>query len=57
MQFPTLLTGREAAPLLDMQPRTLARRAAAGQIPHYVIGEHRRYDEAEIRALAAGGAK
>jgi excisionase family DNA binding protein len=57
MQFPTLLTARETAPLLDVALRTLHRRAAAGKVPHYVIGEQRRFDEAEIRALAAGGAK
>lgn len=57
MQFPTLLTAREAAPLLDMQPRTLSRRAAAGKVSHYMIGGRRLFDEATVRALASGGAK
>lgn len=57
MQFPTLLTAREAAPLMDVRPRTLHRLAAAGKVSHHVIGGQRRFDEADIRALAAGGAK
>ena len=57
MQFPTLLTAREAAPLAYVKPRTLNRLAAAGKVSHYVIAGRRRFDEAAVRALAAGGAK
>jgi hypothetical protein len=57
MQFPNLLTGREAAPLMGVTQQTLNLRAAAGEVSHYVIAGRRRYDEATVRALAAGGSK
>lgn len=57
MDFPKLLTAVEAAPLAYVKPRTLNRLAAAGKVSHYVIAGRRLFDEATVRALAAGGAK
>jgi excisionase family DNA binding protein len=57
MQFPTLLTASEAAPLTGVKPRTLRRLAAAGMVPHYVIGGRRRFAESDVRAMATGGAE
>jgi len=43
----------EAAGILKVDPRTVARWARAGKISaQLTLGGHRRYDEPEIRALA-----
>ena len=43
----------EAAVILKVDPRTVARWASAGKITvQRTLGGHRRYEEPEIRALA-----
>lgn len=46
------LVGYEAAEILHVSPKTVARWAKEGKIPHSrTLGGHRRYLEAEIRTL------
>lgn len=48
------LLAAEAAAILKVHPRTVARWACAGKISvQRTLGGHGRYDEPEIRALAA----
>jgi len=53
-----LLTAAEVAELFRVEVRTVTRWAIAGRITSIVTpGGHRRYREAEIRALLAGSAE
>jgi excisionase family DNA binding protein len=50
-----LLTPREVATLFRVDPKTVTRWAKAGRITSIrTLGGHRRYREAEVRALLAG---
>ena len=50
-----LLTPQEVSRLLMVDPRTVVRLAVAGKLsPVRTLGGHRRYREAEVRALLAG---
>lgn len=47
------LSASDAAALLGVNDKTLARWARAGNVPYQrTLGGHRRYPEAEIRRLA-----
>jgi excisionase family DNA binding protein len=51
---PSYLTTSEAAAILQVGPKTVSRWAKEGKLPvQKTLGGHRRYPEAEIRALAA----
>ena len=58
MQAPTaetLLTPAEVAALFRVDPKTVTRWAKAGKLTSIrTLGGHRRYREAEVRALLAG---
>lgn len=46
------LMGWEAAEILHVSPKTVARWAKEGKLPYSrTLGRHRRYKEADIRAL------
>jgi len=50
-----LLTPREVAFLLRVDPKTVTRWAKAGKLTSIrTLGNHRRYRESEVRALLAG---
>jgi excisionase family DNA binding protein len=50
---PTFLTTTEVAAILHVTPKTISRWAKEGKLPFLrTLGGHRRYPEAEIRALA-----
>ena len=50
----TLLTPSEVAALFRVDPKTVTRWAEAGKLsPVRTLGGHRRYREAEVRALLA----
>ena len=50
-----LLTPGEVATLFRVDPKTVTRWAKSGRLTHVrTLGGHRRYDEAEVRALLAG---
>ena len=50
-----LLTPREVATLFRVDPKTVTRWAKAGRITSIrTLGGHRRYREAEVRALLRG---
>lgn len=50
-----LLTPGEVAALFRVDPKTVTRWAKAGQLTSVrTLGGHRRYPEAEVRALLAG---
>lgn len=52
-----LLTPAEVAALFRVDPKTVTRWARAGKLPSIrTLGGHRRYREAEVRALLAGTA-
>ncbi|MEJ5913053.1 BldC family transcriptional regulator [Pseudokineococcus sp. 1T1Z-3] len=51
----TLLTPAEVAALFRVDPKTVTRWAKAGKLSSIrTLGGHRRYREAEVRALLAG---
>lgn len=51
-----LLTPAEVASLFRVDPKTVARWAADGKIPAIrTLGGHRRFREADVRALLGGG--
>jgi excisionase family DNA binding protein len=51
----TLLTPSEVASLFRVDPKTVTRWAKAGKLSSIrTLGGHRRYREAEVRALLAG---
>ncbi|GAB2684290.1 BldC family transcriptional regulator [Thalassiella azotivora] len=51
----TLLTPSEVAALFRVDPKTVTRWAKAGKLSSIrTLGGHRRYREAEVRALLAG---
>ena len=50
---PTYLLSIEVAEILHVTPKTVSRWAKEGKLPFLrTLGGHRRYPEAEIRALA-----
>ncbi len=52
----TLLTPAEVAALFRVDPKTVTRWAKAGKLSSIrTLGGHRRYREAEVRALLGGG--
>ena len=52
---PSYLRAAEAADILHVSPKTVSRWATEGRLPFLkTLGGHRRYPEAEIRALADG---
>ncbi|WP_299040107.1 BldC family transcriptional regulator [uncultured Pseudokineococcus sp.] len=52
----TLLTPAEVAALFRVDPKTVTRWAKAGKLSSIrTLGGHRRYREAEVRALLDGG--
>lgn len=54
----TLLTPAEVAQLFRVDPKTVTRWAKAGKLTALrTLGGHRRYREAEVRALLDGGAR
>jgi excisionase family DNA binding protein len=54
-QADTLLTPAEVAALFRVDPKTVTRWAKAGKISSIrTLGGHRRYHEAEVRALLDG---
>jgi excisionase family DNA binding protein len=51
----SLLTPAEVATMFRVDPKTVTRRAKAGKLSSIrTLGGHRRYREAEVRALLAG---
>jgi excisionase family DNA binding protein len=51
--YPSYLRTAEVAELLSVSPKTVSRWAKEGKLPFMkTLGGHRRYPEAEIRALA-----
>lgn len=49
----TLVSTSTAARILDVSPRTIARKAATGELTKYVVGKTTvRFDRAEVEALA-----
>ena len=47
------ITNKDVAALLHCNPKTVQRWAKEGKLPHTrTLGGHRRYDRAEIEALA-----
>lgn len=44
-----LLTAQQVALLLAVKPSWVYASARAGDLPHYLVGKHVRFDEAEIR--------
>ncbi len=55
--FESLLTPGEVAGLFDVDPRTVTRWAVEGRLDAVrTLGGHRRYSEAQVRALLVGGA-
>jgi len=50
---PFLLNQRQAAALLGISPRTLARRSADGTIPSFLIGRRRLYSRFRLAQWAA----
>jgi excisionase family DNA binding protein len=46
---PSILTTDEAAKLLGISERTLRKKSAAGQIPHFKIGNIVRFHLSELR--------
>ena len=50
---PFLLSQKEAAALLGISPRTLARRSADGTIPSFLIGRRRVYSRFRIAEWVA----
>jgi excisionase family DNA binding protein len=52
-----LLTPAEVATMFRVDPKTVTRWARAGRLTSlWTLGGHRRYLEAEVRELLAGGA-
>jgi excisionase family DNA binding protein len=50
--IPTLLTPAEVAALFRVDPKTVTRWAKQGRLASIrTLGGHRRYDEAQVRAL------
>lgn len=48
------IRNKHVAEILGVDPKTVQRWARAGLLPHTrTLGGHRRYNEAEIRAIAA----
>lgn len=55
LQFEKLLTPAQVAQLFLVDPKTVTRWAKAGKLTSIrTLGGHRRYKEAEVRALLAG---
>lgn len=55
-EFEKLLTPAEVAQTFRVDPKTITRWARKGKLTSIrTLGGHRRYREAEIRALLAGG--
>jgi excisionase family DNA binding protein len=53
--YPSYLHSAEVADILQVSPKTVSRWAKEGKLPFLkTLGGHRRYPEAEIRALAEG---
>lgn len=53
-----LLTPAEVATMFRVKPRTVTRWAKAGKLTSVrTLGGHRRFSEAEVRALLAKGAQ
>lgn len=53
-----LLTPGEVAEMFRVSPKTVTRWAQAGKLTSLrTVGGHRRYREAEVRALLNGGAR
>ncbi len=53
----SLLTPSEVATIFRVDPKTVTRWAKAGKLTSIrTLGGHRRYREAEVRALLAGSA-
>jgi excisionase family DNA binding protein len=51
---PRYLRTAQVAELLQVSPKTVSRWAQEGMLPHFrTLGGHRRYPDAEIRALLA----
>ena len=50
---PILLSQKQAAQLLGISPRTLARRSADGTIPSFLIGRRRVYSRLRLTEWAA----
>lgn len=51
-----LLTPAEVADMFRVDPKTVTRWAKAGKLSSIrTVGGHRRYSEAEVKALLAGG--
>jgi len=54
-EYEQLLSPREAAKLLGVDPPVVVRLARTGKLPSIrTIGGHRRYREADVRALLDG---
>lgn len=54
IEAPSYLRTAEVADILHVSPKTVSRWAKEGKLPFLkTLGGHRRYPEAEIRALAA----
>jgi excisionase family DNA binding protein len=55
IQHPRYLRTSQAAKILHVSPRTVARWAESGDLPHIrTPGNHLRLQEAAVRAIAAG---
>jgi len=58
LEYEKLLTPAECAALWRVDPKTVTRWEKAGKLSSIrTLGGHRRYKEAEVRALLAGGAR
>ncbi len=56
-EFENLMTPAEVAAVFSVDPKTVTRWAKAGKLTSIrTLGGHRRYREAEVRALLAGSA-
>jgi excisionase family DNA binding protein len=56
LEFDSLLTPAEVASMFAVDPKTVTRWAKAGKLTSvWTLGGHRRYREAEVRALLAAG--
>ena len=56
LKFDSLFTPSEVASMFAVDPKTVTRWAKAGKLTSvWTLGGHRRYREAEVRALLAAG--
>jgi excisionase family DNA binding protein len=58
LEFDSLLTPSEVGRMFAVDPKTVTRWAKAGKLaPVWTLGGHRRFREAEVRALLAAGGR